>query len=200
MKITGITGSPRKGGNTEICIDTVLSAAEELGAEVEHIKLYEHNIARGCTACGACGKSADGTCPGVKDDLNKLLEIIYSSDAIVAGSPVYFGSATPELMAVLQRMGYVARRHPDLPLSGKVLGGVAVARRAGQIFTVDQITNVGGPLNMSIAGSTYWPIAFGGAAGSVKEDGAAGSVKEDEEGIKTMQNLGKSIFELINNA
>jgi len=187
MKIIGITGSPRKGGNTEICIETVLEAAAENGAEIDHIKLYEHNIARGCTACGSCSK-VPGTCTGVKDDLNDLLKIIYAADGIVAGSPVYFGSATPELMAVMQRMGYVARKMPENPLSGKLLAGVAVARRAGQNFTVAQITNVGGPLNMITPGSIYWPVAFGGEPGSVRED---------QEGMKTMRQLGKNMVELI---
>ncbi|MHC4887608.1 MAG: flavodoxin family protein, partial [Planctomycetota bacterium] len=138
--------------------------------------------------CGGCGETKDGTCPGVQDDLSELLKTIYAADAIVAGSPVYFGSAPPEIMAVLHRMGYIARRMPENPLAGKVLAGVAVGRRGGHNLTLNQLINVAGPLDMTIAGSTYWPMAFGGPIGAVKED---------EEGLKTMAVLGRNMARLI---
>jgi multimeric flavodoxin WrbA len=188
MKIIGIDGSPREESNTAICIAAALEAAEAEGVETEQIRLREHDIARGCTACLACREAGDGRCLGVKDGLNPLLKKVYEADALIAGSPVYFGSATPELMAFLQRMGYVARGMKPYPLSRKIAAGVAVARRAGHNFTLDQIQNVVGPLDMTLAGSSYWAIAFGGAPGSVRED---------EEGMRTMRRLGENVAWLV---
>ena len=84
-----------------------------------------------CLACGGCFQSEEPRC--VQDDpaFHGVLEMFAAADGILIASPVYFGSATPQLMALLDRVGYVARRHPEL-LRRKVGAAIVVARRAGQ--------------------------------------------------------------------
>ncbi len=53
MKVIGINGSPRKGGNTEILIQTVFQELEKEGIETELIQLGG-KLVHGCTACGKC--------------------------------------------------------------------------------------------------------------------------------------------------
>ena len=50
MKIVGISGSPRKGGNTEILIKEALKGAEEEGCDTEFISLAGKDI-KHCLGC-----------------------------------------------------------------------------------------------------------------------------------------------------
>lgn len=86
-KIFGISGSPRKNGNTDGMINYVLSNASEKGYDTRFYRLYDNNI-KPCIACDIC-RSNGGTCV-IKDDLQALLEIIKESDVIVMGTPVYW--------------------------------------------------------------------------------------------------------------
>jgi len=94
------------------------------------------------------------------------------ADIIVVGSPVYFGSATPEIMALLDRAGYISRFNGHL-FSRKLGGAITVARRAGQNFTFAQLLYWFLLNDMIVAGSTYWNIAFGTKKGDVNQDAEA---------------------------
>jgi multimeric flavodoxin WrbA len=168
IKALGISGSPRKDGNTETLIDTCLEKLASDGIETEKVLLRGKTI-RGCTACGICRERKDRTCSIKNDDFNGILEKMLEADIVVVGSPVYFGSATPEMMAVLDRAGYVSRGNGNL-FSRKIGGPLAVARRAGQNFTYAQLLYWFTINDMIVPGSSYWNVAFGKGEGSVRED------------------------------
>ena len=105
MKAIGIVGSPRTNGNTEIITAHALSAIEEEGIGTELIRLAGLDI-RPCNACMACQK--EETCP-IDDDLLPIFTRMKVADAIILGSPVYYGSATALLKALMERTGYIAR-------------------------------------------------------------------------------------------
>ncbi|MBI5188763.1 MAG: NAD(P)H-dependent oxidoreductase, partial [Nitrospirae bacterium] len=44
VRILGIVGSPRKGGNTEILTEHLLKGAEEMEAETELVSLSDINL------------------------------------------------------------------------------------------------------------------------------------------------------------
>jgi len=124
-----ISGSPRRNGNTETLLNRALDRLKIQGIPGELISLSGKTI-RGCTACGGCRESKDSTCPGQSgDDFGPILQAMLQADIIIVGSPVYFGSATPELMALLDRAGYVAGANGKL-FSRKIGGPIAVTPRA----------------------------------------------------------------------
>lgn len=100
MKVIGIVGSPRKGGNTEILIEKVLSGAKEAGAEVEIFKLNELNI-RPCQGCNFCQQN--GKCKQ-QDDMQMIYEALYLCDAVVIGSPIYMSYVTAQTKLFLDRL------------------------------------------------------------------------------------------------
>src|SRR3989304_3719968 len=104
MKVVGFNGSPRKDGNTSIAIKAVFNELEKEGIETELIHIG-HNPVYGCTACEACWKNKDGFCIIDSDILNECLKKMYESDGIIIGSPVYFGSVTPQTKAFIDRAG-----------------------------------------------------------------------------------------------
>ncbi len=178
MKAIGIVGSPRKDGNTEILTRHTLKAIEEEGLDTELIRLAGLDI-RPCDACRICREG--GPCP-IDDDLFPIYTKMKEADAVILASPVYFGSATALLKALMDRTGYMS--YDTRPFAGKVGGPLVVARRAGQNFTFAQIMYWFHILGFFMPGSTYWNIAFGREKGEVEED---------EEGLATAWNFGKNI-------
>lgn len=164
-----ISGSPREGGNTHILLKCCLDRLATQKVNGELISLAGKTI-RGCNACNACFESRDATCPGITDDdYQSVFEKMVKADIIIVGSPVHFGSATPELMALLDRAGYVSRANGNL-FSRKIGGPIAVARRAGHNFTYAQLLMWYMINDMIVPGSTYWNVALAREAGEVTED------------------------------
>ncbi|MCK6488452.1 MAG: flavodoxin family protein [Planctomycetes bacterium] len=169
MRALAICGSPRKEGNTEILLRRCLAGLAGQGIPGDLIRLAEHEV-KPCTACGKCGQVKDRSCPGVDgDDFAAVFARMVEADIILVGSPVYFGSATPNLMALLDRAGYVARANGGL-FSRKLGGPVVVARRAGQNFTFAQLLFWYMINDMVVPGSSYWNVSFGRQVGEVEND------------------------------
>jgi multimeric flavodoxin WrbA len=124
MKILGIVGSPRPGGNTEIMIEEVLSTARELGAETD-IFLVAGKTISGCDGCHGCFKT--GRCR-IKDDMQELYKKMEWADGIAFGSPVYFNYVTAQAKAVIDRTFRYLFGHK---LTGKVAAPVLSLRRIG---------------------------------------------------------------------
>jgi multimeric flavodoxin WrbA len=101
VKILGIVGSPRKGGNTEQLMERALAAARETGAETRMFTVAGRTIGP-CIACDACADGKVTYC--VQDDgMSDLYPLIEWADAIVFGSPVYMGTMSAQLKAVFDR-------------------------------------------------------------------------------------------------
>ena len=105
MKVMAFNGSPRKKWNTATLLEKALEGAASQGAETEIIHLYDLNY-KGCISCFAC-KLKDGKSYGrcaVNDDLTPVFKKLEEADAIILGSPVYFGTITGELKSFLERL------------------------------------------------------------------------------------------------
>jgi multimeric flavodoxin WrbA len=149
MKVIGIIGSPRPKGNTEYLVKEALEVLKKEGIEVEMIKLGEKNAAP-CETCNACSELL--TCK-IEDDFQEIFEKMEEADGIVVGSPVYFGSASPQTMALLDRAGYVALKK-GRSLNRKVGAAIAVALRAGANFAFAQMNYFFYINGMIVPGST----------------------------------------------
>jgi multimeric flavodoxin WrbA len=99
MKILGIMGSPRVGGNSDILLDEALAGAKAAGAAVEKIILDRKKIA-GCKDCTKCNET--GICV-IKDDMLEIHQKILDADAIIHSVPVYFWSMTGQMKTYLDR-------------------------------------------------------------------------------------------------
>lgn len=184
MKVLAISGSPRPQGNTRFLLHEALRILEQQGIETEYISLHDKEI----LPCKACLKSAeDKNRCAQEDDFLPIYRAMTQADGLIVGSPVYFGSATPNLMALLDRAGYVARQGDNL-FFRKAGTPMVVARRAGVNFTYAQLLFFFSIMGMIVPGSSYWPIAYG-----LKP----GEVAQDEEGLKTIVNLAENLAWLL---
>ena len=121
MKVLGIVGSLRKGGNTEVAVKSTLTAIQDLGVDTELICLSDFKVG----PCDGCGKCKKGSCH-INDDMIKLIPKIESADAFVIGSPVYYGGISGGLKCFLDRCRPL-KLNGNL-LRGKIGGAIAVGK------------------------------------------------------------------------
>ena len=112
--IVGINGSPRKHWNTYRMVDSALKGAGDAGAETKLHNLYDLAY-KGCTSCFAClrlGGTSHGKC-AMRDDLTQVLDDILAADAVIVGSPVYFGNVSSGVQALCERLWYAGLAYDD---------------------------------------------------------------------------------------
>jgi len=136
LNILGISGTPRKGGNSEILLDAALQPFAEAGHRITRILLSETKI-EPCIGCETCIE--EKAC-FIKDDMQKVYEAFRTCDAIIISAPSYWRNVPAQLKALLDRT-FAAK---DRPLNGKLGGAIAVGRATaggGQSKVLDVIHN-----------------------------------------------------------
>ncbi len=185
MKVVGISGSSRKKGNTEFLIQSALDEIRKEGIEAEILTLADKTITP-CNACMACRKEKNRC--AIDDDFGPIFLKMREADGLILGTPVYFGSATPNIKSFMDRTGYVCRQGENF-FYRKVGAPIVVARRAGQNFTLAQLTFFLLLMGMIVVpGSPYWTFGFGRDIGEVEKD---------SEAIESISNLGRNIAWLL---
>ncbi len=113
MYVIGINGSPRKRCNTGTLIEHALQGARSKGAETECINLYDIEY-KGCRSCYACKREGTGygTC-AIQDELTSVLDRIQAADALILGTPIFYGSATGEMRSFLERLLFPRKSWDD---------------------------------------------------------------------------------------
>lgn len=99
VKVLGIYGSPRKGGNTDLLLDRILEGAQAAGAEVESIYVRKLKIS-GCIECGSCDDT--GEC-AVHDDMDTVYPMLQEADVIFLTSPNFFYNVTAQVKLLIDR-------------------------------------------------------------------------------------------------
>jgi len=176
MKAILVCGSPRIHGNTQKILEIAEETLKKEKIDTELVLLSGATV-KPCTGCLTCKRTRDMTCAIKDDDFHEIFGKMVKADALIVGSPVYFGSATSQTTSLLHRAGYVARNNNN-PFSGKIGAPVVVARRAGHNFTYAQLVFFYTISGMTVVGSTYWNVAFGKNPGEVLDD---------EEGVQTVK-------------
>lgn len=95
-----LSGSPRKGGNSDLLCDEFMRGALASGHKAEKIYVSEKKIGY-CRACYFC-RASGGECI-IEDDMKDILQKMIDADVIVLASPVYFYSIDAQLKTVIDR-------------------------------------------------------------------------------------------------
>ena len=99
IKILGIMGSPRYGGNSDLLLDNALKGAKESGAEIEKIRLCDLNISP-CSECHGCDDT--GECIQ-NDDMQLIYPKIIKADRLFLASPIFFMGISAQTKAMIDR-------------------------------------------------------------------------------------------------
>ena len=186
MKVVAFNGSPRQQGNTFLMIQHVFAELEPEGIATELVQVGGEHI-HGCRACYQCFQKQDGHCVFSDDILNACVDKMRDADGIILGSPTYYANMSSEMKALIDRAGLVNVAN-DRFLQRKVGAAVVAVRRAGAVNTFDALNHFFQSTHMVIPGSSYWNLAIGWEIGEVEND---------DEGMATMENLGKNIAWLL---
>ena len=182
MKALLINGSPRANGNTRIALEEVAKTLRQEGIEGEIVGVGTKPV-HGCVACGRCREL--GRCVFDDDLCNRFAEKLAGSDALVVGTPTYYGQPNGALLALMQRLFY-SQSHLAMH---KPAAGIAVCRRGGATAALQSLTMMFPLQHMPMVTSQYWNIVYG------REEGQAAL---DTEGMQTMRALGRNMAFLLN--
>jgi len=100
IKVLGIYGSPRKGGNTDILLDQALAGAAEAGADIKRIYARKLKIS-GCLECGGCDET--GECV-VQDEMTEVYPLLVEAEVIFLASPIFFYGVTAQVKLLIDRV------------------------------------------------------------------------------------------------
>jgi len=183
VRIIGISGSPRAGGNTDIILSEALAAAKEEGAEVSLIRISDYRL-EPCSACRACFTNKKCV---INDDCEKIYREMLRADGVILGSPSYFQAVTAQMKIFIDRIGFLALARERKDFSGKVGGVIAVARRSGVANTCNQMLTFMTAVRMT--------IPSGGRAFAIARE--KGEVAHDKEGMESARYLGKMMVKMV---
>ena len=179
-KVLLLNGSPHTNGCTATALEEMIKVFKEEGFEAELVQVGNKDI-RGCIACRKCREL--GHCV-FDDQVNKVAAKFKDADALVVGSPVYYGSPNGTILSFMDRL------FQSTPFSKHMKVGAAVVscRRGGNTASFDVLNKYFTISGMPVASSTYWNQVHGFTA----ED-----VKKDLEGLQTMRNLARNIVFMV---
>ena len=99
MKVLGIAGSPRRGGNTDLLLAEAVRGAVSRGVEGKTIVLNDLKITP-CQHCDACLSA--GKCR-INDDMQMIYRELEQADRVILASPVQFMGPTAQMKAMIDR-------------------------------------------------------------------------------------------------
>lgn len=94
-----LSGSFRKGGNSDVLCDEFIKGALEAGNKVEKIYVNDKkiNYCRGCGVCNTTHKCVQ------KDDMAEILDKMIKADVIVMATPIYFYTMNGQMKTLIDR-------------------------------------------------------------------------------------------------
>ena len=182
MKVLMINGSPRQQGNTALALAEIAKQLDKHGIANETVWIGNQPV-RGCIACGGCSRKGS-LCVFNDDICNRISEKFAGADALIVGSPVYYGQPNGAVLSVIQRAFY----SNGGAIAGKPAAAVAVCRRGGATASFETLTMPFQMMNMPVVTSQYWNIVYGRAPGQAALDA---------EGLQTMRTLANNMAWLL---
>ena len=182
MKVLMINGSPHQGGNTATALEEIASQLQKHGVDSEIVWIGNRPV-HGCIACGRCN-SEPGKCVFDDDVCNEISQKMSQSDALIVGSPVYYGQPNGAVLSIVQRIFY----SNGAAVTGKPAAAFAVCRRGGATASFQTLNMPFMMMNMPVVTSQYWNIGYGQSQGQISEDA---------EGMQTMRTLANNMAALL---
>ena len=143
-----------------------------------------HKPIRMCINCGACKQNDADGCAFKDDPYAVITEEMKECDALIVGTPVYYGQPNGGILSLMQRLFYSAGHL----VQNKPAAAVVVCRRGGATATLQTMNMMFEMMNMPVVTSQYWNIAYGAGKGEVKLD---------TEGMQTMRTLATNMAWLL---
>lgn len=182
-KVLLINGSPRTDGNTFCCLKEIESELQKHGVASEIVQIGRKPV-RMCINCGGCRAEGASGCVFDDDACAVITQKMKEADALIVGTPVYYGQPNGGILSLMQRMFFSAGHL----VQNKPAAALAVCRRGGATATLQTMNMMFEMMNMPVVTSQYWNIAYGAGKGEVRLD---------TEGMQTMRTLATNMAFLL---
>jgi len=184
MNVLGISGTPRKNGNSHILLEHSLAPFKESGWDVTILGLHDLTV-QPCKACDHC-RSYNGKCI-IEDDMGLFYDAFRRCHALIVSTPVYYRNVSAQLKAVFDRHYAVT---PEQPLRGKPGGAIAVGagQGGGQAMTLAIVHNW-----FSSCGALTVPGELNGVSAVAQ---AEGDILKQEKRLKQARILGENVLQV----
>ena len=183
LKVLLVNGSPRTDGNTFCCLKEIEEQLQRHGIESEIVQIGNKPI-RMCINCGGCRRNNGEGCVFDDDTCAVITKKMAAADALIVGTPVYYGQPNGGILSLMQRLFFSAGHL----VQNKPAAALAVCRRGGATATLQTMNMMFEMMNMPVVTSQYWNIAYGAEKGEVKQD---------TEGMQTMRTLATNMAFLL---
>ena len=185
MKIVAINGSPRKSGNTALCLETVRREVEAAGVEFQVFQPGAR--VHPCLACYNCLDTGSLRCVQTDDMVNDIIAACIEADGILLASPVYHGGIAGNMKCVLDRLMLAAGCGVN-QLHHKVGGALCTLRRSGGMETYQQLLGTMDAMEMIVVTADYWGAVHGAEKGEAARD---------TEGMDVAAQLGRNMAWMV---
>ena len=182
-KVLLVNGSPRLDGNTFCCLEEIEKQLQKHGLQTEIVQIGRKPV-RMCINCGGCHQDGAKGCVFDDDMCAVITEKMATADALIVGTPVYYGQPNGGILSLMQRLFFSAGHL----VQNKPAAALAVCRRGGATATLQTMNMMFEMMNMPVVTSQYWNIAYGAGKGEVKLD---------TEGMQTMRTLATNMAWLL---
>ena len=182
-KVLLVNGSPRTDGNTFCCLKEIEATLQKHGVESEIVQIGRKPV-RMCINCGGCHQEDAKGCVFDDDMCAVITEKMATADALIVGTPVYYGQPNGGILSLMQRLFYSSGHL----VQNKPAAALAICRRGGATATLQTMNMMFEMMNMPVVTSQYWNIAYGAGKGEAKMD---------KEGMQTMRTLGNNMAWLL---
>lgn len=195
IKVLGISGSPRKKGNSNYLLEIALEAAKSIAPEMVDTELYSIS-GKTFNPCDSCNQCHDqlGYCRQTDDDFPELRDKWIEADAIIYSIPVYHMGIPGQLKIFIDRLGNSwTESFTSKPL--KVIGAIAQGSglSTGQ-ETAMTFLNVHTIMSGCIPVGGDWPASYIGASGWTRVEESKNALRNlyadnDEDTVFTIDSI-----------
>ena len=195
IKVLGVSGSPRKGKNTESLLQAALDAAQEAGAEIELINIADLSILP-CTGCNTCVRekrcSQDGD-----DDMPAVKQKLEEADGVILAAPSYFGGVPGVMKNMMDRTRSL--KMDDTRLKDRVCSALSLSglSHGGAEQVAEHLARFGLMHGMVVVGGVGDPVSEGyfGIA-SLQGDEGWRRATGDALALKNARGVGRRVAEV----
>ena len=145
-----INGSPKPHGNLNRMLEEIAQGTS-VDYEMIHLTRLQINPCMGCVKCADTNRCIQ------PDDMAALYEKILAADAMVVGSPVYFGRPNAFTHTFLERL--FALRHVRMLTQGKLAAVVSVGSREAEQVARDISNRLKSYFEYKVVGSIFFNSA-----------------------------------------
>ncbi len=189
MRVIGLNGSPREKGSTAHLLEHALKVARQEGADTELIHLQPLLQKQKYPFCRACSSPCSGACyRGTA--LEQVFRNLAQADALIIGSPVYFGTVSAQLKGFWDKSRRLRTDQALLNTVGAALttGG---ARFGGQETTVKALHDMMLVQGMLLVGDGHSSADAGHQGGCAQSPASS-----DENAIRRVEYLARRVVEV----